>query len=209
MTTQLYFVYDSHCPWSYACLPLVNAIAENYPDMELHIWHAGHYAGSDSPGAKQVSTVKSEANVKFSSAYEANITTKKDSYMSANVMAWLANKQPQHALTVLNAITKSHFIDNNEMNTREEFETLLSDLKLSPPNKVFKNDLSNDANQIIEDVGEIQELIGMRSFPIMLLAVNESAVLLDHSHYLKQPAKIVEAVAQELKKNHNGIHTIM
>ena len=209
MTTQLYFVYDSHCPWSYACLPLVKAIAENYPDMELHIWHAAHYAGSDSPGAKQVSTVKSEANVKFSSAYEANITTKKDSYMSANVMAWLANKQPQHALTVLNAITKSHFIDNNDMNTREEFETLLSDLKLSPPNKVFKNDLSNDANQIIEDVGEIQELIGMRSFPIMLLAVNESAVLLDHSHYLKQPAKIVEAVAQELNKKRDGIHTIM
>lgn len=201
MTTQLYFVYDSHCPWSYACLPLVNAISESYPDMELHIWHAAHYSGTDSPGAKQVSLVKSEANVKFSNDYEKNAASKKDSQMSANVMAWIANKQPKHALTVLNAITKNHFIDNQEMNTRNELETVLTELKLSPPNKVFKDELSNDAKQIIEDVGEIQELIGMQSFPIILLAMDENAVLLDHSHYLKQPKKIVEAVKLELAKS--------
>jgi len=197
---QLYFVYDSHCPWSYACLPLVNAIADKYPEIELHVWHAAHYAGKDSPGVSQVKTVKHDSIAKFSSAYEANIVSKKDSQMCANVMAWLENKQPQHVLTVLNAITNSHFINNIDMESREDFESLLTDLKLSPPNKVFKDKLSNDAELILEDVGEIQELIGMRSFPILLLATGDNAVLLDHSHYLKHPAKIVEAVAQELNK---------
>jgi len=198
--TQLYFVYDSHCPWSYACLPLVNAIAQTYPDIELHLWHAAHYAGKDSPGAQQLSVVKKDSIAKFSSAYESDIGTKKDSQLAANVMAWVENKQPQHGLAVLNAITQKHFIDNQEMNSRSDFEALLTELKMSPPNKVFKDELSNDAHQILEDVGEVQELIGMRSFPIMLLATGENAVLLDHSHYLKHPTKIVEAVAQELSK---------
>lgn len=198
--TQLYFVYDSHCPWSYACLPLVNSIAKAYPDIELHLWHAAHYAGKDSPGAQQLSVVKKDSNAKFSSAYEANIGTKKDSQLAANVMAWIENKQPQHGLTVLNAVTERHFIDNQTMDSREDFESLLSELKMSPPNKVFKGELSNDAHQILEDVDEVQALIGMRSFPILLLATGENAVLLDHSHYLKHPAKIVEAVAQELNK---------
>jgi protein-disulfide isomerase-like protein with CxxC motif len=200
MMTQLYFVYDSHCPWSYACLPLVNAIVQKYPEMELHLWHAAHYAGKDSPGARQVQTVKNDSVAKFSREYEANIADKKNSQMAANVMAWLENKQPQHALTVLNAITQNHFNKNSEMDTREDFESLLTELKLSPPNKVFKSELSNDSHQILEDVGEIQELIGMRSFPILLVATGENAVLLDHSHYLKQPTKIIEAVELELNK---------
>lgn len=200
MTNQLYFVFDSHCPWSYACLPLVNEIAKAYPEMELHLWHAAHFAGKDSPGNKQVQTAKSDSIARFSKEYEMNASTKKNSQIAANVMSWLANKQPQHALNVLNSIGERHFVQNIDMDIAGDFESMLSELKLSPPNKVFKDKLSGDAELILEDISEIQELIGRRSFPIMLLAMDDNAVLLDHSHYLKHPTKIVEAVAQELNK---------
>ncbi|MGB0899110.1 MAG: protein-disulfide isomerase [Psychrobium sp.] len=200
MTNQLYFVFDSHCPWSYACLPLVNEVAKAYPEMELHLWHAAHYAGKDSPSQNLIDAVKSDSVVKFSKDYEANLSRKKNSQIAANVMSWLTNKQPQHALNVLNSIMQQHFVENSDMDIPSNFEDIMADLKLSPPAKAFKDKLSNDAQQIIEDIGEIQELIRMRSFPIMLLAMGDNAVLLDHSHYLKHPAKIVEAVKLELNK---------
>ena len=42
----LYFIYDSHCPWSYATTPLVNAISEAYPEMNLNLMHCAIEMGT-------------------------------------------------------------------------------------------------------------------------------------------------------------------
>lgn len=195
---QLYFVFDSHCPWSYATLPLVNAIAKAFPKMTIHLWHTAHYQGTDSPSSKQITAVKQDSSVTFSNTYENTLRDNKNAIVAANVMAWAYNKQPKNALNLLNAMFNEHFGKGNPLTSQTDYNVMMSDYKLSPPAKVFKDKISNDAFQITEDVEEIQNLIGMRSFPIMLLAMDEKAVLLDHSHYLKHPQKIVEAVEQEL-----------
>jgi hypothetical protein len=63
---------------------------------------------------------------------------------------------------------------------------------------VFKEKLSKDAEFVISDVGELQELIGTTAFPALLLLVDEKAVLLNHFLYLENPKAIVEAIILEL-----------
>ncbi|MCG7531608.1 protein-disulfide isomerase [Psychrobium sp. MM17-31] len=198
MNSQLYFVYDSHCPWSYACLPLIKAIANSDLAIDIHFMHAAHYNGSDGPAKAQLKTVIADSNISFGAEYSAQVSQSKDATLMANTMAWLVNKQPKQALAVLSALMEEHFQHNKSLANKAELTATLESLKLSPPGKIFKDKLSADAMQIVEDVNEIQELIGMRSFPIMLLAMGDNAVLLDHSHYLKHPDKIVEAIKLEL-----------
>ncbi|MGB0833007.1 MAG: protein-disulfide isomerase [Psychrobium sp.] len=199
MNSQLYFVYDSHCPWSYACLPLIKAIATSDLAIDIHFMHAAHYNGSDGPAKAQLKTVIADSNISFGAEYSAQVSQSKDATFMANTMAWLVNKQPKQALAALSALMEEHFQHNKSLANKAELTATLESLKLSPPVKIFKDKLSADAMQIVEDVNEIQELIGMRSFPIMLLAMGDNAVLLDHSHYLKHPDKIVEAIKLELK----------
>lgn len=199
MNSQLYFVYDSHCPWSYACLPLIKAIANSDLAIDIHFMHAAHYNGSDGPAKAQLKTVIADSNISFGAEYSAQVSQSKDATFMANTMAWLVNKQPKQALAALSALMEEHFQHNKSLANKAELTATLESLKLSPPGKIFKDKLSADAMQIVEDVNEIQELIGMRSFPIMLLAMGDNAVLLDHSHYLKHPDKIVEAIKLELK----------
>ena len=69
MIPELYFIYDSHCPWSYAATAQVNELAKAYPEMKLHIWHCAHFDGSDSAGFKQVDAVAQQSSVKFAKDY--------------------------------------------------------------------------------------------------------------------------------------------
>ena len=69
MHPELYFIYDSHCPWSYAATPLVNALSENFPELEIHHWHCAHYDGSDSPGFLQIKEVEKGAGIGYNWKY--------------------------------------------------------------------------------------------------------------------------------------------
>ncbi len=113
MIPELYFIYDSHCPWSYASLPLLNAIEKAYPEMIIHAWHCAHYDGSDCAGYKQVNDAERQSTVKFGQEHIRFADSPKKSIMAANLMAWLQNKQPLKSLAVLNALQKEHFIEGN------------------------------------------------------------------------------------------------
>ncbi len=196
---ELFFLYDSHCPWSYASTPILNALHEEYPDMAIHLWHCAHYDGRDSAGLDQVNAVKVQSNVKFSKDYIQSANSPKNGIMMANLMAWIEEKQPAKSLDVLNALQKEHFTNGNALMSKSDFEPVISQFKLSPPGKVFKSELSKDAQYALVDIEELQELIQTTAFPAMVLIVNDNAVLLQHSLYLERPQKIVEAVALELK----------
>ena len=199
MNLELYFVFDSHCPWSYASTPILNALNEEYPEMTMHLLHCAHYDGRDSAGSSQVTAVKTQSNVKFSKDYIQLADKPKNAIMMANLMAWIENKQPKQALAVLNALQKEHFTNDNPLISKSDFDRVINEFKLSPPGKVFKSELSKDAEYILVDIEEIQELILTTAFPAMVLLVDDRAVLLQHSLYLERPQKIVEAVALELK----------
>ena len=95
MSPELYFIYDSHCPWSYGCTELVNVIAKAYPEMIIHTWHSAHYDGSDCPGLLQVKEVAQQSAVKFDPEHIRFADSPKNSLMVANLMAWLQRKQPE------------------------------------------------------------------------------------------------------------------
>lgn len=198
MTPELYFIYDSHCPWSYAGSALVNALAEAFPEISIHAWHCAHFDGSDCAGHQQVDAVAKHSVAKFGLPYIRFADSPKNSVLAANLMAWLHNKHPEKVLEVLNALQKAHFIEGNALASKHDFTALIAQLKLSPPNKVFRHELSEEAEYILADIAELQEFIGTTAFPALLLSVGERAVLLDHSLYLAKPEKLVDAVKKEL-----------
>ena len=47
MAAELFFIYDSHCPWSYATTPLVNAVNNSLPEVVLNLWHCAYFSDAD------------------------------------------------------------------------------------------------------------------------------------------------------------------
>ncbi|MFT6985691.1 MAG: protein-disulfide isomerase-like protein with CxxC motif [Psychromonas sp.] len=199
MTPELYFIYDSHCPWSYASTTLVNVLEKAYPDMMIHIWHCAHYDGNDCAGHQQVDSVARKSTVEFGQEHIRYADSPKNSTITANLMAWLQNKQPEKALPVLNALQKAHFIEGNPLGCKHDFTPVIEQFKLSPPNKVFRDELSDAAEYTLSEIAEIRELIGTNAFPALLLTAGDNAVLLNHSLYLAKPQAIIQAVKQQLK----------
>ncbi len=198
MTPELFFIYDSHCPWSYAATALVNEIEKSYPEMVIHLWHCAHYDGSDGVGHANVENVSKQSVVKFGKEYMRFTDSPKNAAMAANFMTWVQNKQPEKALTVLNALQKAHFIEGNPLTSKHDFNQIIEQFKLSPPNKIFKAELSQEAQYILSDIHELQEFMTTTAFPALLLTVGDNAVLLNHSLYLKKPETIVRAVKEVL-----------
>ncbi|WP_371189101.1 protein-disulfide isomerase [Thalassotalea maritima] len=199
MNAELFFIYDSHCPWSYAASALIEAIDKQYPDMPKHLWHIAHYDGSDSAGKKQVEKVAEQSVAHFGMDYIRDAEHSQDATMAANFLAWTANKQPHQSVKVLCELQRQHFVDNVPFTDKADFDALCQKFKLSPPGKVFKDSLSRDAEYALSEIEEIQEVIQTKAFPALLLAVDDNLVLLNHNLYLTNPKAIVDAVALELK----------
>ena len=199
VTLELYFIYDSHCPWSYAATPLVNVISEAFPEMKINLMHCAHFNGTDSAGQEQVDAVLKLSAVKFSKEHIRYVNSPKNAIKTANLMAWMQSKQPNKLLPVLNALQKAHFIDGNPLDCKHDFNNIVEQFKLSPSNKVFKDELSSDAEFVLGDITEIQELIETTAFPVKLVMANDQGIFIDHSQYLGQPLEVVEFLKREMK----------
>jgi protein-disulfide isomerase-like protein with CxxC motif len=204
---QLFFLYDSHCPWSYVATKLVNEINNAFPDITLNLWHAAYFDGKNNAitqsKTNEIKEVEKLADIQFSNNYQELLKQNKNSILAANLMVWAEHKTPNLALPLLNALQKAHFEQGNKLETQEELEKIISELKLSPPAKVFKSDkLSKDVLMQLEEIYSLQEIINTEAIPALLLAVEDQLILLNHNFYLAQPNAIVEAVQIELNKFH-------
>ena len=198
MTTELYFIYDSHCPWSYATTPLVNALQHAYPNMTVHLLHCAHYHAKHSAGEEQIQAVTKASDVKFGREYTRYVNSPKSSIKTANLMAWMQDKQANKQLALLNALQTAHFMDGNPFHNKHDFNDIVEQFKLSPNNKVFRDELTTDAEFILEGIAEIQQVIATTRFPALIMTVNDNAIFIDHSKYLKTPQEVVTAVEQEI-----------
>ena len=202
---QLFFLYDSHCPWSYVATKLVNEISNAFPDITLNLWHAAFFDGKNGEATSikvnEIKEVEKLANINFSSNYQDLLEQNKNSILSANLMTWAQHKTPNLALPLLNALQKAHFEQGNKLANQADLDEIISELKLSPPAKVFKSDkLSKDALMQLEEIYSLQEIINTEAIPALLLAVDDQLILLNHNFYLTQPKAIVEAIQLELNK---------
>jgi len=167
MSSELYFIYDSHCPWSYAATPLVVALDDAFPEMEVHAWHCANYDGSNSVGFNTIKEVEKVSDVSFSQEYMRFVDSPKNSIISANLLTWIATKQSDKLLPVLQAMQYEHFVEGNSLGIKIDFNELAEDLKLSIPNKVFKEELSKDATFVLSDISDLQEFMGTSAFPAL------------------------------------------
>ena len=150
-SVQLFFLYDSHCPWSFATTPLVNEIHKAYPQITLHLWHSAFFSSlneAETPIEEQeILDVEQLANIHFSSAYRQMLNQGRDSTLAANIMTWAQLKAPSLALPLLNALQEAHFCQGNSLQSKDDLENIIAELKLSPPAKIFKSDkLSKDCH---------------------------------------------------------------
>lgn len=204
MASELFFIYDTHCPWSYVTTPLIKAIQQALPEVTLNLWHSAYFCATDESKVttQQLDEITQLTDFTFSDAYLNNIDLKKDATLSANLMTWASNKTPLQALELLTTLQHAHFEQGNELITANEVSEVITQLKLSPPAKVFKADkLSNDAQAQIEEIFALQEIIQTEAIPALLLAIDNELILLSHHLYLKEPEAIVEAIKQELNKH--------
>lgn len=201
MSVELYFIYDSHCPWSYAATRLVENIVDNFPKVQLQLMHCAYFDGDNNVSIESIEEVKRLSNVHFNDKYIKSLSDNRDSTLAANVLTWVQRKSPKHALTLLKSIQKAHFEEANPLLTKDDIDTLITELKLSPPAKTLQSDkFTKDSEFALNDIGELQEIIGTNAIPALLLAHNENLVLLNHNFYLATPEKIVEAVQLELNR---------
>jgi len=203
LSAELFFLYDSHCPWSYAATPLINEISKSFPNISLNLWHSAFFDGSTKIKAGDISAVEELTDIHFSDNYRNTIKQNVDSILSANLMTWAMQKTPDLALSLLNNIQKAHFEQGNQLVTKPDFDEIIAALKLSPPAKVFKSDkLSKDASIQLEEIFALQEIINTQAIPALLLAIDDQLILLNHNYYLTEPKAIVEAVQLELDNHH-------
>jgi len=205
ISAQLFFLYDSHCPWSYVTTKLVNEIHQAFPAITINLWHAAFFDGKHdnkiSNKVNEIKEVEKLANIQFSTDYLKLLEQSKNSTLAANLMTWAQHKTPSLALPLLNALQKAHFEQGDKIVNQESLNIIINELKLSPPAKVFKSDkLSKDALIQLEEIYSLQEIMNTEAIPALLLAVDEQLILLNHNFYLAQPNAIVEAVQLELNK---------
>ncbi len=203
LSAELFFLYDTHCPWSYVTSKLVNEINQAFPSITIHLWHTAFFDGNTSLKVKEISEVEKLSNINFSVSYKNTLEQAKNSVLAANLMTWAQHKTPHLALSLLNALQQAHFEQGNQLTSKTELEDTINKLKLSPPAKVFKSDkLSKDALVQLEEIFALQEIINTEAIPALLLAIDDQLILLNHNFYLTQPKAIVEAVQLELNKHH-------
>lgn len=202
MAAELFFIYDTHCPWSYATTPLVNAVKQELPEITLNLWHCAYFSDADGDNIiskKQIAEVKGLSMVNFSPEYVNRLSKAKDSTLCANLMTWAANKTPQQALALLNALQTAHFSTGNELSEQTDLAEILEQFKLSVPTKVFNTKkLTNDAEAQVHEIYALQDIIETQAIPAVLLAVDNELILLNHSVYLENVDAFVESVKIEL-----------
>ena len=204
-SAQLFFLYDNHCPWSYVVTPLINEITNAFPNIKLHLWHAAFFDGKAEDyidrKTAEIAQVEKLANISFSSAYKKTLEQKANSILSANLMTWAQHKTPSLALALLNALQKAHFEEGNKLTKQSDFDDIIATLKISPPTKIFKEKLNNDALVQLEEIYSLQEIINTEAIPALLLAIDDELILLNHNFYLTEPKAIIDAVQLELNKH--------
>jgi putative protein-disulfide isomerase len=199
-TAELFYIYDSHCPWSYASTVLVEKVLSAFPTITLRAMHIGYYDGDNTVSPSTISAVGEFSQVAFGANYIDTLNYTKDSTLVANLMAWVQNKSAKSAFELLQKLQYAHFVLGNGLTDEESVSDIIDELKLSPPVKCLQsNKLTKDAEFAIHDIIEVQEIIGTQAIPAMLLACNESLVLLNHNLYLENPEAIIEAVKLELE----------
>ena len=202
MSTELFFIYDTHCPWSYATTSLVKEIANAFPDINLNLWHSAHYEGDEKVSRKTVDAVEDDAGIEFTNEYIKTINIEKDSTLSANLLSWVSQKVPHLTLELLQAIQKEHFEQGTAFTHENDFQSIIEALKLSPPGKVFKEGkIAKEAEFTLQEIYDFRELIGTKAIPALLIAHNENLTLLQHNLYLQDPSAIIEAVELEIAKD--------
>lgn len=205
MAAELFFIYDSHCPWSYATTPLVNAVNQSLPEVALNLWHCAYFSDADGENTitkQQITQVKELSSVNFSPEYMGKLSHGKDSTLCANLMTWAVGKTPEQALRLLNALQAAHFSAGNDLSEQANLENIIEEFKLSVPAKVFnKTKLTTDAAAQVHEIYALQEIIGTQAIPALLLAIDDELILLNHNFYLQEPNTIIDAIKLELN-NH-------
>ncbi|PCI62612.1 MAG: hypothetical protein COB35_03005 [Gammaproteobacteria bacterium] len=204
MNAELLFIYDSHCPWSYAATALINEINHHLPEIKIHYWHnaifsAAQYGSETKIPVAQVDAVEQECKLTFSNEYRDKLTLAKDSTLAANLLAWANHKAADKTLPLLNALQQAHFQHGVELTNIEQIQAIINELKLSPPAKALKTDkLSKDVEFDLHEIFEMQEIINTKAIPALLLVNGDNLTLLNHNLYLSAPNAIIEAIEIEL-----------
>ena len=205
MAAEIFFIYDSHCPWSYAVTPLVNAVNQSLPEVTLNLWHCAYFSDADGDNIiskKQIAEVKDLSTVNFSPEYIKGLAQGKDSTLCANLMTWASSKTPQQALALLNTLQAEHFSKGNELSGQAHLTEVVEEFKLSVPEKVLKKTkLTSDAEAQVHEIYALQEIIETQAIPAILLAINDELILMNHNLYLQDSDAFVDAIKLELNKH--------
>jgi len=201
MSTELYFIYDTHCPWSYAATQLVSQVKSAMPEISIQLLNNAYYDGDSTISEETIDAVKGLSTVTFGTPYIENIKATKDSTLCSNLMTWVQNKSPNAAFELLEKLQYLHFVLGSSCTNKEQIASTIESLKLSPPAKCLQSErLTKDAEFVVHEIAELQELIGTAAIPALLIASGDNLILLNHNLYLEKPSDIIDAIKNEISE---------
>lgn len=209
MEPILRYIHDPLCGWCYAVAPLVSALAERFPGLEVRLHGGGLFEGRRID-ARHVEHIRaSDARIAavsgqpFGAAYRHGLLESGEMRLdspavSAAILAVEA-LAPDRALSMLEAVQRAHYREGRRVADPDVLG------ELAAQEGVVREDFAGAfaagrerVRSHIADTRRRMARLGARGFPTLVLERHGEQEVLDHAGFYARPEAFVEALRPRL-----------
>lgn len=210
MKANLHYIYDAYCGWCYGFSPVVQQLADKYPDtLEVEVWSGGmiiddrvepigrmaEYILSSYP------RVEAMSGVSFGQPYVELLRKGEDvsnSLLPAKAVKAVKVLFPEKQLAFARAVQRSYFSEGKSLNDPQLYPQIAADLGL-PVDALLEAwadpNLEDDARYEFQAV----QHMGITGFPALLAAFGKQWYLIARGF---RPYSELEPIMEELFTQH-------
>jgi putative protein-disulfide isomerase len=198
---ELIYGFDPLCGWCYGAVPAMRRVAEDHPDVTIHLLMGGLVSGDRvGPYAEMEGYIRGASGHLRevtgrapSEAFFRLITTpgvEGNSAPPCIAIAHVAGLAPDRAVEFAHKVIEAHFEEGANLNDPATYQPLLASVGVTEP----LPDLHD--GQLADAVWEQGRRIGLRSFPTLAVLKDGQARVLPSEY---DPARLSALVGQAAK----------
>lgn len=206
----LHVIYDPLCGWCYAAEPLLQAVADAWPELPRQ-WHAGGlFTATRLPAAKRAMIRQADARIGqltgqvFGAPYLegllADEQTVYDSLPPITAILAAQHLRADRTWAMLQAIQHAHYVQGRRVVEPAVLADLAATLGLDPAAfaTAFQA-LAGDATaRHIQQTRQLMRQVGAQGFPALVLQQGERWQRLPHEQHYGSPAGFTASLAATL-----------
>ncbi|MDN3556436.1 DsbA family protein [Halomonas maura] len=205
MRPVLHYIHDPLCGWCYAVAPLVAALVERAPNLEVRLHGGGLFENRRLDEAMVRHVRANDARIAalsgqpFGAAYRHGLLERGDTLLdspaaSAAILAVEA-VAPHRALVMLEAIQRAHYREGRRVVDAAVLTELAEAQGLAPA--AFTRALAAARGRVWPHIAATRRRmvqLGASGFPTLVLEQDGDTRVLDHGRYYGRPAAFAQAV---------------